>query len=76
MNTQDVIAFPQTEEQQLTTVFERQAKVSLLACELARLLYAARVTWIGDGMAWEDLTVGQRAGYKNEIEALIKGGQS
>lgn len=68
---QDVIAV--SEDQELVTIFARQAKVSLMACELARLLYEARMAWIGGhGLAWSELSLGQRAGYRNEIERLIK----
>lgn len=76
MPNQDVIQFPPThaaEEHDLAQLFQKQAKVSLMACELARLLYEARMAWIGGhGLAWSELSLGQRAGYRNEIERLIK----
>lgn len=82
MGHQDVIAFPRKapipeleDEAALESVFQRQAEVSLLACQIAPLLYAARVIWInGACLHWNELTMGQRAKYRNEAENLIKDG--
>lgn len=76
---QDVILFSSArrefdEDQALRSVFARQAQVSLLACQMARLLYEARCIWIGGQcLGWDELTLCQRARYRNEAELLVKG---
>jgi hypothetical protein len=76
MKAQDVIGFPeQADDSGLLAIFERQCQVSLLALDMAKQLYRARAIWIGGVLLdWDDLTMGAKARYRAEVEALIKGG--
>jgi hypothetical protein len=74
---QDVIAFPPRTEYDenaaLETIFARQARISLLAIDMAKLLYRARSEWIGGTVLdWDELTMGAKCRYRNEAENLIK----
>lgn len=58
---------------QLVTVFKRQLDAAIHVNQITRLLYEARAEWIGGAMAFDDLTPQQKAGFRKEVELLIKG---
>lgn len=62
-----------TDTAKLLSVFKRQLDISIMAYQITRLLYEARAEWIGGAMAFDDLTPQQKAGYRKEVELLIKG---
>jgi hypothetical protein len=74
---QDVIPFATADEQAdeflLADVFARQRALEDGYESMAESLYRLRALWIGGlCLPWGVLTDGQRAGYRNEVERLVK----
>lgn len=55
---------------------DRQLQASLMVGDIAERLYHARTLLVGGAcLRWPELTMGQREGYRREVETLIQGGK-